>query len=190
MDYNVLRKIVVNCVEGRCDDDFFKLNTFKLNKKVSGLGLVPVVFKHEYKSKRVGPEDIVLLAEYFKEEKLIWFDNSKTFLTIVFVREEDMDDELRSLLADCSQAMENEIDPPEKCEVDQKKVCKEICKTCPRRKIDLSATLSKIIGTYPCYSTVVARWVKPDSITISVRFRANSILINGTQTEPEEPVTK
>ena len=184
MDYNELRTVVANCVEGKRNDRKFRLNTFKLKKKVEEFGLIPVIYKNNYESKRATPEDIPLLSEYFKEENVLWFDDQKTFLTIIFVREEDLDERLQDLLEDCYEQKKRELQPPKlPCNVKpirQQTGCRK-CNICDDRSIDIVNTLAQITGLYPCYTALIAKWVKPDSISLNIRFRANSLLINSEE---------
>lgn len=185
MDYNELRTAVVKCVEGREDSDFFKLNMFKLAKTVKPMGLIPIIYSSSNKSRKVTPDDIPLLAEYFKEEKLNWFDEKKTFLHVIFVRAEDMDEDLQDYLADCYQVRRYEDGISKPCSKD-KSFAKD-CRRCESRRIDIISTLASIVSSYPCYTAIVAKWVKKDSISFNIRFRANSILINSDAiTETDE----
>ena len=180
MDYNVLRTVLANCVEGKRNNKIFKLNTYKLRNNVREFGLIPVIFKNEYISKRVTPDDVPLLTEYFKEEKVLWFDDDKTFLTVIFIREEDMDERLQDLLEDCEEFRKRELQIPKTpCNVKpiEQKGCLR-CKTCDRKNIDIVNTLASITGQYPCYTALIAKWVKPDSISLNIRFRVNTLLIN------------
>ena len=185
MDYNVLRRLVANSVDqvpATKDNSDFKINMFVLAKKLKPLGLFPLVYKKNDWSKRVEPSDIPLLMEYFKGEKIQWFDGRKSFLSLVFLREEDLDDPLQELLQDLTFAMELEkekmILPCGMKYVKGKKKEEKKFK-CPELEEgkDIVSILASIVSTYPCYTAIVARWIKPESISLNIRFRANSVLL-------------
>lgn len=180
MNYNELRKIVASCIRNiKGNENHFSINTSKLIKKVKELGLIPVLYKDSYESKEVTVEDVVILSEYFKEDKLQWFDGTRTFAFLTFIREEDVDDNLQNLLQDLNEWKFNEKEKGSckvKPAIEQAK--DECCRACKQRYIDIKSTYISIISAYPCYHTVIAKWVKKESISLNIRFRANSLLIN------------
>ena len=182
MDYNVLRKIVAGCVRNvKGDESQFRINLNELTKRVKELGLIPVLYKNDYISKSVTVDDIIVLAEFFKEDKLQWFDGDRSFEFLTFIREEDIDDNLQNLLQDLSHARLNEIDEnSEPCRIKPigEQAKDSCCRACKQRVVDAKSTFISIISAYPCYTTVIAKWVKKDSISLNIRFRANSLLIN------------
>ena len=195
MNYNVLRKVVSSCVEGRQNDPHFRINMFKLRKLTADLGLVPLVYKESYNSKRVMPDDIPLLMEYFKEDKIEWLDSKRTFLTLIFIRQEDLVDNLQELTEDLLEGMykpkdDEEILPGGIIQIKSTPVGKKKkpnCKFyCPKRRTpDIVSTLGKIVGTYPCYTCIVAKHVRPDAISLYIRFRANSVLLDSESSDTD-----
>jgi hypothetical protein len=144
------------------------------------LGLIPVLYSSNLVSKEILPEDVPLLAEYYKDDKLRWFIGDKTFVSLIFIREEDMTEELQDLLDDLKQyrmSIGEELKDPRRINV--RKVRQEPEKECCcNPKIDVSSTLISILSSYPCYFAIVGKWVKDDSISLNIRFRANSILLS------------
>ena len=193
MDYTKIRKIIANCCAdtGKPNDPIFRVNMMKLAKLVQPYGYIPLIYKNNFISKMAEPEDIPLLSEYFKEDKLTWFDDRKSFLNIIFIREEDIDDKLENLLADCVLSRERETQPPKiPCNVKPKEKEKDYhCLTCPhnkdRLKIDMVKTLAVIVGNYPCYIALVAKYVKRDAILMNIRIRANSILLSSSDNKED-----
>lgn len=174
MDYNILRKIVATCVEGKGDNKYFRVNIVKLAKKLKKLGLIPVVYKDEFISKNLECDDLFLFVEYFKEDKLKWFDGDRTFLSLLFIREEDMDEQLQDLLYELYNMKKNS-------DTDDNNTYRQCCCFCKKdeiRKIDEKSILISIMSKYPCYFAIIAKWVKEDCITLNIRFRASSLLIN------------
>lgn len=202
MDYKKIRKVIVKCCtdNGTMNNPIFRLNVFKLSKLLQPYGLVPVIYKNNYISKEVGPEDIPLISEYFSDDRVKWFDKKKTYLTITFIREQDIDDRLEDLLADCVIVREMETNPPNPkvpCNVKEKDYSYH-CMTCPHNKnkqnIDISKVMADIIGSYPCCTALIAKWVRKKDIVMNVRFRFNSLFMDDikdptTPTEPEIPPT-
>ena len=186
MDYSVFRKIIASCVENKKDNIFFRINIHKLCRKLEKFGIIPVLYKTEYMSKAVEPDDLFLLLEYFKEDKLDWFDGERTFLSMLFVREEDMTDELQDLLHDISIS---------KIKRKRETTCGSVklindgcdcCCNCNDSNVDVKSSLISIITKYPCYSAIIAKWVKEDSISLNIRFRASSLLINSDKEDDGE----
>ncbi len=201
MDYNVLRKVVASCVEGKDIERGFRLNIHKLRRMTKSFGLIPVVTKLEYISKPVTQEDIPLLGEFFKKDALLWFDGKREYTHIIFVREEDMDDELTRLLQDCTQYIVN-LEKNAPINKGAKKVfnCSvcpteydDNCRCCPNRTINIESVICNIMAKYPCYTAIIAKWTKPDSININIRFRVNPVLMdkdkeqNNTDTPTTDP---
>lgn len=186
MDYNVLRKIVAGCVRNvKGDESQFRINVNELTKRVQELGLIPVLYKNNYESKTVTVEDVVLLSEYFKEDKLNWFDGHRTYEIISFIREEDVDEDLQNLLQDLATIRLNDTNEYTPCNIKPiaSQAKDECCRACKQRVLDAKSTLISIISSYPCYTTVIAKWVKEDSVSLNIRFRANSLLINSESSE-------
>lgn len=192
MDYNVFRKIIASCVEGKGDNIFFRVNTRKLCTKLKKFGIIPILYKNEFVSKAVEYDDIFLLAEYFKEDKLEWFDGERTFLPMLFVREEDMTDELQDLLYNLHQARVSGSKGEEiGCPYDKIKIVDNQCDCCCccchyNDNIDVKTILINIISKYPCYFVIIGKWVKEENISLNIRFRASSILINTDKDENDE----
>lgn len=160
MDYNALRKMVSQCVYGKLDNLEFGINMHNLRDKVKEMGLVPVRYKRDVKSKMVEVDDIFVLSEYFKgKNRLEWFDKNKSYCNILFVQIKDIDDRMKEILAGL-------VDEDVKKESD----------------VDKVALLAELISTYPCISTLVAKTVKEDdTIGINIRFRSNPIMIDEIQ---------
>lgn len=166
MNYNELRKIVSQCVYGSLSSINFGIDMYKLRDRVKQMGLVPVRYTKETKSKMVTPEDIFVLSEYHKEKsRLKWFNRYRSMALIFFVRSKDIDDHLNELL--------NQLSEDESSEVDK------------------VAILAEIMSEYPCINCCVAKALKRNiteskdttEISINIRFRANIEMIHQMEYE-------
>ena len=138
-DYKVNYVELSNCIrkstiQGKNIDFTFDFD--KLGELITDMSLL--VVNNDIKSKRIGPEDIVYLGEFFKKTKLSWLDHNKFVSSLVFVRTDvpgALDEEFYELMEDMKA---NQLDNPD---------------------IDKAETLAKILSKYPCYvASVVSYW--------------------------------
>lgn len=197
VNYNDLRIIVASCVEGSEEGLDFRVNMFKLTEKLKPLGLIPLFYKNDFNAKIVTPEDVPLLTEFFKKDNVTWFDDHKSFINIILVREEDIDDELSVLLQEILRARLEERPKPL-----HKRNIRNVCDKKPPKchcleRVDLIKVLTTITGNYPCYTALIAKSLGKDCIHLNIRFRANIVLMNKEsnngesekEPEPETPIT-
>ena len=145
----------------------------KLAESIDSMSLL--VVPNDIKSKRIGPEDIVFLSEYFKKySRLTWLDHFKFYSSLVFVRtdvEGALDEEFWELM---EQMKANQMDNPD---------------------IDKAEVLAKIISKYPCYLSAVVSYKNADikscgTIAFEIVTKANLVTINIDNTKyyaPEPP---
>ena len=162
-DYKVNYVELSNCIrraaiQGRGIDFTFDFETLQSGVEPMSLIVVP----NDIKSKRIGPEDIVYLGEFFKKTKLSWLDHFKFYSSLVFVRTDvpgALDDEFWQLMDDMRA---NQIDNPD---------------------IDKAETLAKIVAKYPCYTASVVSYKNADikhngTISFEIICKANLVTIN------------
>ena len=171
-DYKVDYVALSNCIrkaaiQGKGIDFTFDFDA--LDESVKDFSLLTV--HNDIKSKRVGPEDIPYLAEFFKKSKLAWLDRYKYYSSVVFVRtdiESLIDDELYELLEDMK--ADQMLNPD----------------------IDKAETLAKIIYKYPCYVASVVSYKNADikkfgTISFEVVCKANLVTINADNEKYHSP---
>lgn len=159
MDYNVLKRLISQSVYGKPDELDFGVEMHRLKEKVSDLGLIPVRFTKEVKSKRVTTDDIFILSEYYKgKDRLEWFDKQKSFCKILFIQIKDIDEELTEKL----KLLTEEND----------------------RNIDKVKLLAEILTKYACISAIAAKQLKDNNqFGLNIRVRANQKMINQLEYE-------
>lgn len=161
-DYKVNYVELSNCIrkaaiQGKGIDFTFDFD--KLAESITDMSLL--VVPNDIKSKRIGPEDIVYLGEFFKKTKLSWLDRNKFYSSLVFVRtdvEGALDEEFYELMEDMKA---NQLDNPD---------------------IDKAETLAKILSKYPCYVASVVSYKNLDikkcgTISFEIICKANLVTI-------------
>ena len=161
-DYKVNYVELSNCIrkaaiQGKGIDFTFDFD--KLAESITDMSLL--VVPNDIKSKRIGPEDIVYLGEFFKKTKLSWLDRNKFYSSLVFVRtdvEGALDEEFYELMDDMRA---NQLDNPD---------------------IDKAETLAKILSKYPCYVASVVSYKNLDikkcgTISFEIICKANLVTI-------------
>ena len=90
LDYNILKKkILKSCKQPGTTLEFI-INSKQLDTLVRPLGLAFIY--NDCKSEQVTGSNIPLLSEYFKREKLSWFNRSRHFITLTFLDLEGLDE--------------------------------------------------------------------------------------------------
>ena len=124
-------------IQGKGIDFTFDFDA--LQSSIESMNLI--VIPNDIKSKRIGPEDIVFLGEFFKKYKLNWLDHFKFYSSLVFVRtdvEGALDEEFWELLEEMKAP---QIDNPD---------------------IDKAEVLAKILSKYPCYVSAIVSYKNAD----------------------------
>lgn len=158
VDYVKLSKCIRDSlIQGRTID--FEFDFDKLAAGVAEYDLL--VVPNPVKSKRIGPEDIVFIGEFFKGDKLSWIDHHKYYSSLVFVRtdvEGALDEEFYELMEDMKKPL---IDNPD---------------------IDKAETLARILAKYPCYVATVVSYKNADIkrtglLNTEIICKANTVTI-------------
>ena len=162
LDYNVLKTNVIKAcfIPDAADKLDFSINHEKLLKSTDDIGLVPV--KVNLNSNMVTVESIPAISEFFKAQKLSWFDGSKNVATIVFVKKENINDKCQELI-NCA-----EVDTVENPDV------------------DAANALATILAEYPCYLCMIVSYLSNDPMrqgrtTYMASCRANMVAIQQEQ---------
>ena len=145
-------------IQGKGIDFTFDFDA--LQSSIESMNLI--VIPNDIKSKRIGPEDIVFLGEFFKKYKLNWLDHFKFYSSLVFVRtdvEGALDEEFWELLEEMKAP---QIDNPD---------------------IDKAEVLAKILSKYPCYVSAIVSYKNADikkfgTISFEIISKANLVTIN------------
>lgn len=164
VDYNLIKRCIVKSCK-QIDPRLlnFKINGEKLEAMVANSGLTFV--SNGLDSRFVESRDIALISEYFKKNKLEWFNRSKQFTTLTFIDSESLDEEaerLLVLLRDTISSSDPDFDPVE--------------------------AVAYLIANYPCYNATVVAYQSNDpnkfgKNSYTIIMRANVIAI--TQQEYE-----
>ena len=162
-DYKVNYVELSSCIrkaaiQGKGIDFIFNYDQLQMLVKDYDLLVIP----NQIKSKRIGPEDIVFLGEFFKRHKLSWLDHFKYFSSLVFVRTDIpgvLDEEFYQLYEDMKA---NQLEHPD---------------------IDKAETLAKILANYPCYMSAVVSYKNADikkfgTIAFEIVTKANLVTID------------
>lgn len=158
LDYNLIKKCIIRaCKQVSPVTLDFKVNAEKLNEFVEPYGLI--YLNNDLTSRFVMPSDVPLISEYFKKQKLSWFNRSRQFVTTSFVVAESLDERGRKIIADLYD--KNRIDDP---------------------NFDRVEAVADILADYPCYNAVVVAYRSDDpnrlgknSYTIIIRANVNVI---------------
>lgn len=163
LDYNIIKKSIIKSTKSLGEGDIcnlrFRVNIKKLTEMLSDINLIPINVGSD--SKPIKIDNVPLLSEQFKGQKLKWLSEDREFTTLVLVsydKSNGIDDELENKLATLSIPRED----------------------CP--SIDRVNTLSDIIAEYPCYLATVVSYQSNDIRFIGrpsygIVVRANSIVI-------------
>lgn len=170
IDYSTIKRCIIkSCKQESSKTLNFKIDSNKLNdlvKKECNLSFID----NGTISRPVKSFDIPLISEYFKKEKLEWFNRSKHYTSITFIDEESLDDEAKRLLVMLHDS--NRIANPE---------------------FDSVEAVAYLLANYPCYSAVVVAYQSGDpnrigknSYTIIIRANVNAITKEGYEYNNED----
>ncbi len=158
IDYNAIKKCIIKSCKQESNVTLdFKINADKLNTSVNEFGLT---FLDNFTiSKAVTSEDIPLISEYFKKQKLSWFNRSREYVSLSFILSDSIDEECTKLIADLKD--KNRHKDPD---------------------FDKVAIMSYILANYPCYNAVTVAYRSDDpnrlgknSYTTIIRANINAI---------------
>ena len=157
LDYNVIKKRIIKSCKQEGNTLKFIIDYDKLNSNVEEFGLIAL--KNTMVSKQVESRDIPLISEYFKREKLAWFNRSRHFLTLSFVVAEELDEKGQKLVDMLKD--ENRSKDPE---------------------FDRADIVAELLAYYPCYNATIVAYRSDDpnrlgknSYTTIIRANINAI---------------
>lgn len=158
LDYKILKKKILKAVRQPGKTIEFVVNAKQLDTLVRPLGLGFVY--NDFQSEQVTGSNIPLLSEYFKQEKLSWFNRSRHFSTLTFVDLESLDEKGNKILEEL-QSKDRSEDP----------------------SFDRADYVAELLAYYPCYNATVVSYRSDDperlgknSYTIIIRANINAIL--------------
>jgi hypothetical protein len=130
-----------------------------LTKAVANMGLTPIFTN--LNAKKVIPENIAFLGEYFEKTRLSWFNDGKHFTVVSFIETESIDERATELL---EKLKVPEVDDPEN---------------------DKVADLSELLANYPCYNAVTVSFRNDDpkragNPSYIIVIRANKVVIKSS----------
>jgi hypothetical protein len=158
IDYNAIKRCIIKACKQESEIALdFKVNADKLNASVQELGLT---FVDNFTTSRpVVSADIPLISEYFKKQKLSWFNRSRQFVTLTFVLNKSIDPECVKIIK-ALHDKDRQKDPD----------------------FDRVELLSKLLANYPCYNAVTVAYRSDDpnrlgknSYTTIIRANVNAI---------------
>lgn len=158
IDYNLLKKKILKSCKQTGTTLEFIINSKQLDDLVRPLGLAFIY--NDFKSEQVSGSNIPLLSEYFKGDKLSWFNRSRHFIVLSFIDLESLDEKGEKILEDLQNKNRSE-DP----------------------SYDRADAVAELLAYYPCYNAAVVSYRSEDpermgrnSYTIIVRANINAIL--------------
>jgi len=158
LDYNILKKKILKSCKQPGTTLEFTINMKQLDTLVRPLGLAFIY--NDFKSEPVTGSNIPLLSEYFKGDKLSWFNRSRHFSTLTFVDLESLDEDGEKILENLQSKNRSE-DP----------------------SYDRAKDVADMIANYACYNATIVSYRSEDpekigknSYTIIVRANINAIL--------------
>ena len=162
VDYKLLGDVIRRCckqVHKHTPVMEFFVNYNKLAGMLRDHNLIPV--KIGLKSRRVTPEDIPFISEYYEKTNLSWYTEGKYFTVLTFMDRSALDERALELLADIGTP---QVDIPDE---------------------DKVADMAKLVADYPCYFALVTSYQNNDprlkdipSYTVSCR--ANKVVIKSS----------
>ena len=161
VDYKVLKSnIIKSCVAKRHGSIDFGIDIDRLSELVNDYNLIPIATNLD--ARKVVPENIAYLGEYFEKERLAWFNHEKMFTVVTFIRQDDkFNERAQELLDKMKQA---QVDDPDN---------------------DKVAVMSELLANYSCYNATVVsyrndsprRIGKPSYVIV---IRANKVVIKSS----------
>lgn len=157
MNYKILKRLIARSAErtGKRNVDF-KIDINSLNNELAELELT--CLPYGLTARRISVNDIPMLGEYYREDKMNWLSDEKYITSLIFVDTNKIDDNLTNLIEQLQVKYEDDPD------------------------IDHVAILAEILGSYPCYLSVVVSYQNnsPNSVgknSYYIACRANKVII-------------
>ena len=158
LDYNILKKKILKAVKQPGPTLEFITNPKQLDDLVRPLGLAFIY--NDTNSNPVTGSNLPLLSEYFKGDKLSWFNRSRHYSVLSFVDLESLDEKGTKIL-ERLQSKDRSEDP----------------------RYDRADDVAEMLAYYACYNAAVVSYRSEDpekigknSYTIIVRANINAIL--------------
>ena len=158
IDYNAIKRCIVKCCKQESPVTLdFRVNPDKLNTMVEEYDLT--FLDNFIESKPVMFSDVPLISEYFKKQKLSWFNRSREYVVLSFILTESIDREAEELIRQLRDK-NRQKDPG----------------------FDRVAVMAKLLANYPCYNAVTVAYRSDDpnrldknSYTTIIRANVNAI---------------
>lgn len=158
LDYSLIKKDIIKACDQLNEVALdFTVDEEKLNNLVKKSGLV--YLNTNAKSRFVTSYDIPLISEYFKKQKLSWFNRSRQFVSLSFITEDSIDERAQKIIEDLYD--KTRVDNP---------------------NFDRTEAMADLLADYPCYNAVVVAYRSDDpnrlgknSYTIIIRANINVI---------------
>lgn len=158
LDYSLIKKDIIKACDQLNEVALdFTVDEEKLNNLVKKNGLV--YLNTNAKSRFVTSSDIPLISEYFKKQKLSWFNRSRQFVSLSFITEDSIDERAQKIIEDLYD--KTRVDNP---------------------NFDRTEAMADLLADYPCYNAVVVAYRSDDpnrlgknSYTIIIRANINVI---------------
>lgn len=157
VDYKDLKfKISKACAKSSKGSIKFNVSLERLNDMIKDMGLTMI--NNGTISDLLEAKDIPLISEYFKYQDLSWFRESREYTSLVFVKNESIDETLQSYLDQLNEPISDQ------------------------GTIDRMNIVANIIAQYPCYIAVVVSYQsnepgKENRPSYEIKIRANAITI-------------
>lgn len=160
VDYTVLKNNIIKACKAKKSGSIdFYIDIDKLATLVDDINLIPIAT--DLDAKRVIPENIAFIGEYFEKTRLSWFNEERFFTVVTFIKTDDLDDRAYELL---ELIKKPQVDDPEN---------------------DKVADMSELLANYPCYNAFVASYKNNDPKFYNrpsyvINIRANKVVIKSS----------
>lgn len=168
IDYRALKDNIIKALSQTKPESMeFKVDYEKLNNIVSdfGLTLLPIGLI----GKRVKPENIPYLSEYFEKSNLSWFTENKYFTAIIFIDNNYVDEKAKKLIENL---LISQVENPDDDKVND---------------------VAKLVAEYPCYFTTIVSYQNNNPKRVGkpsyvMSCRANKVVIKSSdyQYDPKD----
>lgn len=162
VDYKVLKsRIIRSCKPVGKEIVDFVIDFEKLEENCRELNITPIYFGLE--ARRVKPELVPYLNEYFKGTDLSWFNSSKFSTCISFIHNNYIDEKAQRILDRLKVA---QVDDPNDDKVHD---------------------IAELLANYPCYNATVVsyknnnpKYLKCGKPSFVIQIRANKVTISNS----------
>ena len=162
VDYRVLADLIRRCCKQQHKNTpsmEFYVEYNKLVDLTEDYGLLPI--KIGTRSKKVAPDMIPFISEYYEKENLAWYSDGKHVTSLIFMSIEGLDDKAREIIADINTP---QIDIPYE---------------------DKVKDTAYLVANYPCYFATVTSYQNNDPRlknrpSYTVACRANKVVIKSS----------